>query len=108
MNYIFFQMAAINGFDSIGHYLRADLLVNVCSTYVTTQQAGCTATFTPRKSIQSSAASASAASTASAHAKPVRLRAQPVAPAAPVQHQVQAQVATQGQQALLGSLMGNG
>jgi ABC-type transporter Mla subunit MlaD len=108
MNYIFFQMAAINGFDSIGHYLRADLLVNVCSTYVTAQQAGCTATFTPRKSIQSSAASASTASTAAAPAKPVRLRARPAAPATPVEHQVQAQVATQGQQALLGYLMGNG
>ena len=28
MDYIFFQMTAINGYDSIGHYLRAGLIVN--------------------------------------------------------------------------------
>jgi phospholipid/cholesterol/gamma-HCH transport system substrate-binding protein len=55
MNYIFFQMTAINGFDEISHYLRASLLVNVCSTYVTTEAPGCGAHFTPRTSISSSA-----------------------------------------------------
>jgi virulence factor Mce-like protein len=54
MNYIFFQMTAINGFDEISHYLRASLLVNVCSTYVTTTAPGCSATFTQRKSVSSS------------------------------------------------------
>jgi hypothetical protein len=54
MNYIFFQMTAINGFDEISHYLRAALLVNVCSTYVSTAAPGCSATFTQRKSISSS------------------------------------------------------
>ena len=33
MDYIFYQAAAINGFDAIGHYLRAGLLVNQCATY---------------------------------------------------------------------------
>jgi ABC-type transporter Mla subunit MlaD len=45
MNYIFFQVAAINGFDAAGHYLRAGLIVNTCSTYVTTPQVGCSANF---------------------------------------------------------------
>ena len=33
MDYIFFQAAAVNGFDSFGHYLRAGLIVNQCSSY---------------------------------------------------------------------------
>ena len=33
MDYIFFQVAAINGFDSFGHYLRAGLIVNQCANY---------------------------------------------------------------------------
>src|SRR3712207_8517782 len=28
MDYLFYQVAAINGFDSLGHYLRAGLIVN--------------------------------------------------------------------------------
>jgi ABC-type transporter Mla subunit MlaD len=55
MDYIFYQVAAINGFDSFGHYLRAALLVNQCSTYATTVRFGCSANF-------SQSASASAAS----------------------------------------------
>jgi phospholipid/cholesterol/gamma-HCH transport system substrate-binding protein len=66
MNYIFFQMTAINGFDEISHYLRASLLVNVCSTYVSTAAPGCGANFTQRKSISSSnSASVAAAAKAS-------------------------------------------
>src|SRR4051794_29087337 len=45
MNYIFFQVAAVNGYDAAGHYLRAGLIVNTCSTYVTEPTAGCTAKF---------------------------------------------------------------
>src|SRR3954470_14197811 len=33
MDYLFYQVAAINGFDTFGHYLRALLIVNPCSTY---------------------------------------------------------------------------
>ena len=33
MDYIFYQVAAINGFDALGHYLRAGLIVNTCSQY---------------------------------------------------------------------------
>jgi len=45
MNYIFFQMTAINGFDGVSHYLRAALLVNLCSTYATTPTPGCSSNF---------------------------------------------------------------
>jgi phospholipid/cholesterol/gamma-HCH transport system substrate-binding protein len=44
-DYIFYQVAAVNGFDSIGHYLRAGLIVNQCSTYATVADASCTANF---------------------------------------------------------------
>jgi phospholipid/cholesterol/gamma-HCH transport system substrate-binding protein len=45
MDYLFFQMASINGFDSAGHYLRAALLINPCSTYAVRKTIGCEATF---------------------------------------------------------------
>jgi phospholipid/cholesterol/gamma-HCH transport system substrate-binding protein len=45
MDYFFFQMAAINGFDTSGHYLRAGLLINTCSTYATEPAQGCMAKF---------------------------------------------------------------
>ena len=45
LDYIFFQVAAVNGFDTFGHYLRAALVVNSCSTYAVTPAAGCSANF---------------------------------------------------------------
>jgi ABC-type transporter Mla subunit MlaD len=45
MDYVFFQVAAINGFDTIGHYLRAGLIVNTCTTYATTTNPACTAKY---------------------------------------------------------------
>jgi phospholipid/cholesterol/gamma-HCH transport system substrate-binding protein len=45
MDYIFYQVAAINGFDAFGHYLRAGLIVNTCSTYSINPIAGCSANF---------------------------------------------------------------
>src|SRR4051794_10616820 len=45
LDYIFFQGAAVNGFDSIGHYLRAALIVNTCTTYATTPVPGCAAKY---------------------------------------------------------------
>ena len=41
MDYIFYQVAAINGFDAVGHYLRAGLIVNPCSTVRDRRVAGC-------------------------------------------------------------------
>jgi phospholipid/cholesterol/gamma-HCH transport system substrate-binding protein len=45
MDYLFFQMTAINGFDTAGHYLRAALLINTCSSYAIEKTIGCEATF---------------------------------------------------------------
>jgi phospholipid/cholesterol/gamma-HCH transport system substrate-binding protein len=47
LDYAFYQVAAINGFDSFGHYLRAGLIVNQCSTYAVNPTPGCTANFAP-------------------------------------------------------------
>jgi ABC-type transporter Mla subunit MlaD len=58
MDYLFYQVAAINGFDSYGHYLRAQLLVNLCSTYKTEGSPDCTANF--QKATARSASSTSA------------------------------------------------
>jgi phospholipid/cholesterol/gamma-HCH transport system substrate-binding protein len=47
MDYIFYQATAINGYDAVGHYLRAGLLVNQCSTYAVRPVGGCTANYPP-------------------------------------------------------------
>ena len=48
MDYIFYQATAVNGFDAVGHYLRAGLIVNQCATYAQTPVAGCSAKFPVR------------------------------------------------------------
>ncbi len=50
MDYVFFQAGGINGFDSLGHYLRAALIVNQCSNYATTPVFGCSSNFVPAAS----------------------------------------------------------
>src|SRR5439155_17102179 len=49
MDYLFFQMTAINGFDGVSHYLRAALIVNLCSSYATEPASGCNSNFTETK-----------------------------------------------------------
>jgi hypothetical protein len=60
MDYIFYQVAAINGFDSLGHYLRAGLIVNQCANYSIEPTFGCSANFT--RTASSSSAGATTAS----------------------------------------------
>jgi phospholipid/cholesterol/gamma-HCH transport system substrate-binding protein len=67
MDYVFYQVAAINGFDSFGHYLRAALIVNQCSNYAVSPVFGCSANFS-----QASATSATAAAAASGDRSLVR------------------------------------
>jgi phospholipid/cholesterol/gamma-HCH transport system substrate-binding protein len=62
LDYVFYQVAAVNGFDSFGHYLRARLILNTCSRYYTKVVAGCSSKFAASAS-QSSAVSAGAAAT---------------------------------------------
>jgi ABC-type transporter Mla subunit MlaD len=47
MDYLFYQVSAINGYDSFGHYLRASLILNLCTQYATqsSKQAACSANF---------------------------------------------------------------
>jgi phospholipid/cholesterol/gamma-HCH transport system substrate-binding protein len=59
MDYVFYQVAAINGFDSFGHYLRAGLIVNQCSNYSVTPVFGCSANFTQASATSATAAAAS-------------------------------------------------
>jgi phospholipid/cholesterol/gamma-HCH transport system substrate-binding protein len=60
MNFLFYSASAINGYDAFGHYLRAALLVNTCSNYVTVPLSGCTANFRAPQEQESEIASASA------------------------------------------------
>jgi virulence factor Mce-like protein len=42
---IYYITLASNGFDGLGHYLRAGLITNVCSTYATEPSSACRSTF---------------------------------------------------------------
>src|SRR5436190_3144421 len=45
MDFLFYSTAAVNGYDSYGHYLRAQLIVNTCTTYRVQGDPSCTANF---------------------------------------------------------------
>src|SRR3954468_14884719 len=51
MDYLFFQMTAVNGFDGVSHYLRAGLITNLCSAYATGPISGCNANYTSPKPV---------------------------------------------------------
>jgi phospholipid/cholesterol/gamma-HCH transport system substrate-binding protein len=76
MDYIFYQVAAINGFDAVGHYLRAELKVNQCATYAIRPVAGCSANFLQGASAssQGSLAGVPSATSATASDDPVLQR----------------------------------
>jgi phospholipid/cholesterol/gamma-HCH transport system substrate-binding protein len=63
LDYAFYQVAAINGFDSFGHYLRARLILNTCSRYYTEPVDGCSSRFASATGASTSASAASAADT---------------------------------------------
>src|SRR2546421_1725037 len=63
MDYIFFQMQAINGFDGVSHYLRAGLILNACSTYATKVVAPDCRAALDKNASTSTASSASSSST---------------------------------------------
>jgi hypothetical protein len=44
-NFLYYLALSTNGFDSVGHYLRAGLVTNGCSNYFTNPAGGCKATF---------------------------------------------------------------
>ena len=63
LDYTFYQVAAVNGYDSFGHYLRARLILNTCSRYYTTPVDGCLSKFSASAAQSSSATAASAGDT---------------------------------------------
>ena len=77
MDYIFYQVAAINGFDAFGHYLRAELIVNQCSNYAVRPVGGCSSNY-PQATASSSSDQA-VASVANAVGNDPTLRATAVA-----------------------------
>jgi len=60
MDYIFFSVAGINGYDSLGHYLRAALIVNTCSSYAVTATVDCLANFNQGNAASTAGAAAAA------------------------------------------------
>ena len=58
MDYLFYQVAAINGFDSYGHYLRAGLILNACSQYAIASSPDCLSSFSNDSGGSARAASA--------------------------------------------------
>ncbi len=67
MNLLFAGAVAGNGFNSLGHYVRAEPLVSDCTDYVTRPAPGCSANFASG-SASASSASAGSASAGSASA----------------------------------------
>jgi hypothetical protein len=65
MSLLFYGTNAANGFDSLGHYVRDELLVGDCTAYATTPVPSCSSNFP-----KTSAASDVAASTASVKSLP--------------------------------------
>jgi ABC-type transporter Mla subunit MlaD len=58
MDFLYFSAASTNGYDSLGHYLRAVFVLTNCTTYVTRPVPGCTANFQKPANATASAARA--------------------------------------------------
>ncbi len=54
---LYYSALSVNGFDEIGHYLRAGLVTNLCSTYATGIFGACTANFYDATEVASAGAS---------------------------------------------------
>jgi hypothetical protein len=66
MDFLFFSTTSVNGYDSLGHYLRAIFVLTSCTTYSTEPTPGCSANFSQGTA---TAASARAAKAPSSEAK---------------------------------------
>jgi hypothetical protein len=62
LDFIFLGTGASNGYDSLGHFLRAEGVANICLTYAIVPQSGCSA-----KLFSTSGASSSSATPANAN-----------------------------------------
>ena len=70
MDFLFYTVAATNGYDAFGHYLRASLIVNQCSNYATAPVAGCSANFRSTSTTTTATAVTAAAPAAGRSATP--------------------------------------
>ena len=60
MDLLYFSALSVNGFDEVGHYLRASLIVNTCSDYSISPVAGCESHFTETRAVGGGASASSA------------------------------------------------
>jgi phospholipid/cholesterol/gamma-HCH transport system substrate-binding protein len=60
MDFLYYQAAATNGYDTLGHYLRAVFVLTQCTTYSTTKTPGCSANFQAPVATSASVSRASA------------------------------------------------
>ncbi len=107
---VFYLTSSENGYDSISHYLRAGLVVNLCSSYFATPSPGCFSFF--NKSIQKTAGSTASTSSAAAAAPAAQTSAnqqqqQPKLPASVAKAVAGSQPSDVNAQ-LLNFLLGNG
>jgi ABC-type transporter Mla subunit MlaD len=56
MDFLYYSMLAINGYDDVGHYLRAALLANTCTSLVASGSPNCSANFLAASSSSTRAA----------------------------------------------------
>ena len=62
LDLIFLGGSGLNGYDSLGHFVRAEIVAKTCVGYKTVPQSGCSANFIQESGSSGSAASASAVS----------------------------------------------
>ena len=62
LDLIFLGGSGLNGYDSLGHFVRAEIIAKTCVGYKTVPQSGCSANFIQESGSSGSAASASAVS----------------------------------------------
>ncbi len=65
LDLLFYQTMSFNGFDEVGHYLRNNLIVTICSGYALTPTIGCSANFQSGSSSSAGAAGSSSRASAS-------------------------------------------
>ena len=80
MDFLFYSVAAINGYDAFGHYLRASLIVNQCSNYAVAPWRGARRTSGAVGRVERRAATTPRARGAAAPRRPARVRAAPRPP----------------------------
>jgi hypothetical protein len=85
MDLLFYATTAANGFDSVSHYVRTQVLVGSCTAYLTSPLPGCSANFTHASGAAADTARSgsaprapSAARSPSAAASPARVAEQAV------------------------------